>query len=130
MWERLTEREQLVYDMRNDGATYKKIGEKIGVCGNRASEIYRKAVRKTKFNIRVGMDDDLGNLLFHTLDERIALKKRMELLHLLCEQEIRTMDAFKNLDAEEFINKHGLEEEKADAIRLVKTVIEQGNKNE
>ena len=42
----LTPREETIYKLRNDGMVYRLIGEQFGITGERARQIYCKAVRK------------------------------------------------------------------------------------
>ena len=48
MYYELTDKERFVLDQREKGSTFVKIGEQIGLSGNRASQIYRQANRKIK----------------------------------------------------------------------------------
>lgn len=46
---RLTEREQMVWDKRNEGLTFKQIAEDLGLCVQTVSFAYRKAYRKIEY---------------------------------------------------------------------------------
>lgn len=46
---RLTEREQIVWDKRNAGLTFKQIAKDLGLCPATVSFAYRKAYRKVEY---------------------------------------------------------------------------------
>jgi len=46
---RLTEREQIVWDKRNAGLTFKQIAKDLGLCPATVSFAYRKAERKVEY---------------------------------------------------------------------------------
>ena len=44
----MTPREELVYKLRNEGMVYRLIGERLGVTGVRARDIYKKIQRRLR----------------------------------------------------------------------------------
>ena len=73
MLDRLTHREALVighrYGLSGEILTYSKVGKALGVSGNRAQCIEKKALRKLKIMSRQGLE---GDRIRSTLDIRMA----------------------------------------------------------
>jgi hypothetical protein len=44
-WDLARSRRHKIKRMRDEGKTFKAIGEAVGVCGERAAQLYRRALR-------------------------------------------------------------------------------------
>lgn len=116
----ITDREQYVIDMRENGATYKEIGKKIGVSDTQAKAIYQHAIWKRK-----DVDSNaLSAYIFNNVDDRvIATRIRNNLIR----NNIKTIEEFKAVSDEEYRQMRNVGNETLEYIKELKRKLRAEN---
>lgn len=87
-----SEREQKILKYREDGLNFKEIGEKLGVCGSRARQLYLNAMDKKDM---IESADEIAELVYsHSYDPKYATR----IMTCLKREQISTVEQLMQLD--------------------------------